>query len=149
MRGDIARPILQPPSGQEVRRRSLIVPSPGGFPAGTLVESERIGWGELKRTPTQAIERSCRNVGVRKLTPTYMRFRGFGDAPLLSPHSMPGRAWIEVRPAFPINAAETAKASLDMTCGGGGGGTPTNRRDTSARRTPSGFFNNEAQRRTG
>jgi hypothetical protein len=58
---------------------------------------------------------------------------------------MPGKAWIEVRPAFPVNAAETAKASLDMTCGGGGGGAPTNRRD--ARRTPSGFFNDEEKRR--
>jgi hypothetical protein len=27
-------------------------------------------------------------------------------------------------PAFPINTAETAKASRDMTCGGGGGGAP-------------------------
>jgi hypothetical protein len=31
----------------------------------------RIGWGERKRTPTQLAERLCRDVGVRKLTPTY------------------------------------------------------------------------------
>jgi hypothetical protein len=33
-------------------------------------EGARIGWGERKRTPTQAVERSRRNVGVCKLTPS-------------------------------------------------------------------------------
>jgi hypothetical protein len=59
MRGDIASPILQPPSGQEVRRGSLIVPSPGGFPAGTLVEPEHTFRSEARSRA----------------------FRGFGDAP--------------------------------------------------------------------
>lgn len=83
----------QPLTGQEVRRRSLIVQYRAGFPQQRLLSS--LQDGSLGR---------CRAL-----------FLGPLQASDSSPEMMSRQLRVETCVAIPINAAETADASLDMT----------------------------------
>ena len=87
----------QPPTGQEVRRRSLIVHHRGGFPAVTFGQP-----------PVCALRPHAGGAFLA------MRCDALQNRDS-SPHSMPHRVRVDARAAIPVNVAETANASLDMT----------------------------------
>lgn len=87
----------QPPAGQEVRRRSLIVRHRGGFPSVTFGQPP----GCTPRPPAGGAAVPMRRDALRN-----------SDS---SPEMMLRRVRVDALAVIPINVAETADASLDMT----------------------------------